>query len=224
MEKLVTGGVEIFPQEKVIKFEGEDGWVKTVKTESGKAFEGDLFGIGIGLNLNVDFLGNAGVFIDRGIQVSEFLQTNIEGIYAAGDVAEFNELILGEKHLVGHIENAQFQGEMAGRNMTGVNVEYSEVTAYDSGVFGLPLNFVGGLELGNEHWIRGKEGQPPLGSFAIRDGRIVGAFLIKPKGKDMRAVRELLKIRDIDMKKYEDELRNPATDLADFLKNLKSGG
>jgi NADPH-dependent 2,4-dienoyl-CoA reductase/sulfur reductase-like enzyme len=224
MEKLVAGGVEIFSQEKVIEFEGEDGWVKTVKTDSGKSFEGDLFGIGIGLNLTVDFLGNAGVLIDRGIQVNEFLQTNIEGIYAAGDVAEFNDLILGVKHSVGHIENAQFQGELAGRNMAGVNAEYSEVTAYDSGVFGMPFIFFGALELGKEHWIRGNESQPPLGSFAIRDGRILGAFLIKPKGKDMRAVRELLKIRDIDMRKYEDELRNPTTDLADFVKHLKGVG
>jgi 3-phenylpropionate/trans-cinnamate dioxygenase ferredoxin reductase component len=221
MEKLIAGGVEIFPEEKVIEFEGNNGRAEVVKTERGRVFRGDLFGIGIGLDLNVDLLRDTGVDIDRGVQVSEFLRTNIDEIYAAGDVAEFDDRVFGEKHLVGHIENAQFQGKTAGRNMAGANVEYSEVTAYDSGIFGIPLIFVGALELGEEHWIRGKESEPPIGSFSIRDGRIVGAFLIKPKGKDIRAVRELLKIRDVDMKKYEDELRNPVTDIAAFVKNLK---
>jgi NADPH-dependent 2,4-dienoyl-CoA reductase/sulfur reductase-like enzyme len=223
MEKLIAGGVEIFPEEKVVEFQGKNGWVKAVKTESGKVFEGNLVGVGIGLTLNVDFLKDAGVIIARGVRVNEFLKTNIEGIYAAGDVAEFDDLILGEKHLVGHIENAQFQGKTAGRNMTGANVQYAEVTGYDSSVFGMPLIFIGALESGKEHWIRGKEGEPPVGSFSLRDGRVVGVFLIKPKGKEMRAVRELIKIRDVDMKKYEDELRNPATDLVAFVKNLTRG-
>ncbi|MGH7806797.1 MAG: FAD-dependent oxidoreductase, partial [Thermodesulfobacteriota bacterium] len=178
-------------------------------------------GVGIGLDLNIDFLMGADIAIERGIRVNEFLETNINGVYAAGDVAEFDDLILGERHLVGHIENAQFQGRVAGRNMAGAKIVYSQVTGYDSGIFGIPLIFIGALEFGKEHWIRGEEGEPPLGSFAIRNGRIVGAFLIKPSGKEMRAVRELMQIRDVDIRKYEDELRNPNTDLPSLVKSLK---
>jgi NADPH-dependent 2,4-dienoyl-CoA reductase/sulfur reductase-like enzyme len=221
MEKLLEGGVEVFSEEKVVGFEGKDGWVEAVNTESGKIFEGDLVGVGIGLDLNIDFLKDTGITIERGIRVNEFLETNIDGVYAAGDVAEFDDPILEEKHLVGHIENAQFQGQTAGRNMVGARVGYSRVTGYDSGIFGIPLTFIGALEFGKEHLIRGKEGGSPLGSFAFREGRVVGAFLIKPKGKEVRAVRELIKIRDVDMKKYENELKDPDTDLANFVKNLK---
>jgi NAD(P)H-nitrite reductase large subunit len=222
MEKLVEGGVDIFPNERVIEFEEKDGRVATVKSESGRAFDGDLVGVGIGLDLNIDFLMGADIAIERGIRVNEFLETNIDGVYAAGDVAEFDDLILGERHLVGHIENAQFQGRVAGRNMAGAKIAYSQVTGYDSGIFGIPLIFIGALEFGKEHWIRGEEGEPPLGSFAIRDGRIVGAFLIKPAGKEMRAVRELMQIRDVDIRKFEDELRDPNTDLASLVKGLKN--
>jgi NAD(P)H-nitrite reductase large subunit len=221
VEKLREGGVEIFPNEKVVEFEGKDGRVRTVKTESGKVFDGDLVGVGVGLDLNIDFLKDTDIAIERGIRVNEFLESNIGGVYAAGDVAEFDDLILGEKHLVGHIENAQFQGRIAGRNMAGAKTAYSQVTGYDSGIFGMPLIFIGALEFGKEHWIRGIEGAPLLGSFAVRNGRIVGAFLIKPAGKEMRAARELIQIRDVDTRKYEDELRDPNTDLASFVKSLK---
>lgn len=221
MDKLIAGGVEIYPEEKVVEFEGSNGWVKAVKAESGKTFEADFVGVGVGLTLNVELLNGTEVKIGRGIQVNEFLETSVKGIHAAGDVAEFDDLILGMKHVVGHIENAQLQGKTAGRNMAGAKVSYAEVTGYDSGIFDMPLIFIGALEFGKEHWIRGKGGEPSLGSFAIRDGRVVGVFLIKPKGKEMKAVRELIKIRDIDMKRYEDELRNHTTDLAAFVKNLK---
>jgi hypothetical protein len=105
--------------------------------------------------------------------------------------------------------------------MAGAKTAYSQVTGYDSGIFGMPLIFIGALEFGKEHWIRGIEGAPLLGSFAVRNGRIVGAFLIKPAGKEMRAARELIQIRDVDTRKYEDELRDPNTDLASFVKSLK---
>jgi NAD(P)H-nitrite reductase large subunit len=221
MDNLLEGGVEIFPHEKVVEFEEKDGRVTMVKSESGKAFDGDLVGAGIGLDLNIDFLTDTDIAIERGIRVNEFLETNIDGVYAAGDVAEFYDLILGESHLVGHIENAQFQGRAAGRNMAGAKIAYSQVTGYDSGIFGTPLIFIGALEFGREHWIRGKEKEAPLGSFAVRNGRIVGAFLIKPAGKEMRAVRELMQIPDVDARKYEDELRDPSTDLTSLVKGLK---
>jgi NADPH-dependent 2,4-dienoyl-CoA reductase/sulfur reductase-like enzyme len=221
MKKLVEGGVEVFPNEKVVEFEGEGGTISSVKTESGNTYEGDLVGVGIGLDLNIDFLKGTDIAVERGVRVNEFLETSIDGVYAAGDLAEFDDLILGEKHLVGHIENAQFQGRAAGRNMAGAKIPYSQVTGYDSAIFDIPLIFIGALEFGQEYWVRGTPGEPPVGSFAVRDGRIVGAFLIKPGGKEVRAVRELIQIRGIDIRKHENELKDPNTDLGQMVKGLK---
>jgi 3-phenylpropionate/trans-cinnamate dioxygenase ferredoxin reductase subunit len=221
MEKLVEGGIEVFPNEKVVEFEGKSGIVGSVKTESGKTYEGGLVGVGIGLDLNIDFLKGTDISVERGVRVNEFLETNIDGVYAAGDLAEFDDLTLGEKHLVGHIENAQFQGRVAGRNMAGAKISYSQVTGYDSAIFDIPLIFIGALEFGQEYWVRGKPGEPPVGSFAVRDGRIVGAFLIKPGGKEVRAVRELIQIRGIDIRKHENELKDPNTDLEQIVKGLR---
>ncbi len=221
MEKLVEGGVEVFPSEKVVEFEGKGGMVGSVKTGSGKTYEGDLVGVGIGLDLNIDFLKGTGIAVERGVRVNEFLETSIDGVYAAGDLAEFDDLILEEKHLVGHIENAQFQGRIAGRNMAGAKIPYSQVTGYDSAIFDIPLIFIGALEFGQEYWVRGKPGERPVGSFAVRDGRVVGAFLIKPGGKEVRAARELIQIRGIDIREHEGELKDPDTDLEQIVKGLR---
>jgi len=221
MEKLIVGGVEEFPEEMVIGFEGRDGKATALRTESGKVFEGDLFGIGVGIKLNTEFLKETQVMIERGIRTNEFLETNVAGVFAAGDVAEFDDVILGEKRLVGHIENAQFQGYTAGRNMAGAGIKYSRVTAYDSAVFGIPLIFVGALESGKDFWIRGKEGKPPQGCFAVKEGRIVGGVLIKPRGKEVKALRELIENQDIDISKFEEELKNPDVDLLTLLNRIK---
>ena len=70
----------------------------------------DLALVGIGLVCNLDWVKNAGVEIKCGILANEYLETNIPDIYTAGDVAEFNDLVLGEKIQLGNWVNAQMQG------------------------------------------------------------------------------------------------------------------
>ncbi len=85
---LEENGVSIYPNQKVVEFAGENGLANSVRTESGEVFEGDLFGVGIGIRLNTDFLQNSGLNIGKGLVVNEYLDTNITDIYAAVDVAE----------------------------------------------------------------------------------------------------------------------------------------
>ncbi len=53
---LKENGVSIYPEEKVVEIKGGNGLADSVITESGGVFEGDLFGVGIGIRLNLDFL------------------------------------------------------------------------------------------------------------------------------------------------------------------------
>ncbi|GJM15373.1 MAG: pyridine nucleotide-disulfide oxidoreductase [Thermodesulfobacteriota bacterium] len=218
---LEENGVSIYPEQKVVEFVGEKSLTSSVRTESGEVLEGDLFGVGIGIRLNTDFLQNSGLNIREGLLVNEYLETNIPDIYAAGDVAEFNDLILGITHLTGHIESAQFQGRTAGRNMAGTHEAFSQVTAYDTEIFGNMLMFVGGLQYGDEHIIRGDTDEPE-GSFSFKDGKLVGASLIKPGGKDIRAVRELIELGESSLVYYKDVFSDSRGDLMSLLKELKN--
>ncbi len=217
---LEENGVSIYPEQKVVEFVGEKSLASSVRTESGEEFEGDLFGVGIGIRLNTDFLQNSGLNIGKGLVVNEYLETNIPDIYAAGDVAEFNDLVLGLTHITGHIESAQFQGRTAGRNMAGAHEAFSQVTAYDTEIFGNMLMFIGASQYGDEHIIRGNSDEPE-GSFSFKDGKLIGALLIKPGGKDIRAVRKLIELSDSSLLYYKDIFSDSRGDLMSLLKELK---
>jgi 3-phenylpropionate/trans-cinnamate dioxygenase ferredoxin reductase component len=219
--KIMRGeGVSVHPGKKVTEFKGEGGMATSLVTEDGGVFEGDLFGVGIGVRLNIDFLKDTEIEIGKGVLVNSQLETSVKDVYAAGDVAEYEDSILGTRHLTGHIENAQFQGRTAGRNMAGASVEYARVTGYDTEVFGSMLMFIGAPGYGQEHILRGSE-DAPTGSFSLRDGRLVGALLINPGGKDIKAVRELISMRDTDFKRLEERLSDPETDLTALVEEAK---
>ena len=212
--------MSIHAQEKVVEITGGNGLANSVTTESGGVYEGDLFGVGVGIRLNIEFLKDSGIEIAKGVRVNEYLETNLPGVYAAGDVAEFNDLVLGTTHLTGHIENAQFQGRSAGRSMAGARETFSQVTAYDTEIFGTMLMFVGACDLGTEYVIRGTLDEPG-GSFSFKDGKLVGALLINPGGKEIRAVRELIELSDSTLSSYKDRFSDPDAGLMDIVKELK---
>lgn len=234
MDIMREHGVSIYPGQRVTGFKGggeglavaletEGGIATSLLTEDGREYEADFFGVGIGVKQNIDFLQDTGIEIGKGVLVNRYLETNVRDVYAAGDVAEYDDPVLGVRHITGHIENAQFQGRTAGRNMAGAGVEYARVTGYDTEVFGNMLMFVGAPQYGEEHIIRGNV-REPRGSFSLRDGRLVGALLINPGGKDIKAVRELIQIKDVDFREYKKQLTDSDTELQDLAAELKVSG
>lgn len=217
---LQDNGVSVHPEEKVVEIHEENGLAKSVRTENGKSCTGDLFGIGAGITLNIDFINDSDIKTNKGICVDEFMRTNLPDVYAAGDVAEFKDLVLGTTHLTGHIESAQFQGRTAGRNMAGAHEAFSQVTAYDTEIFGTMLMFIGACDMGTEHIIRGSESQPQ-GLFSFKEGKLLGALLIKPGGKEIRAVRELIELADNSLLYYKEVFSDSRGDLMGLLKELK---
>jgi len=220
MDILRENGVSIHPGSKVAEFKGEGGKAASILTDEGAEFEADLFGVGIGVRPNIDFLAGTDIETERGILVNQYLETSVQDVYAAGDVAEYLDLALGARHMTGHIENAQFQGRTAGQNMAGASVQYVRVTGYDTEVFGNMLMFIGAPHMGNEHIVRGGDDKP-TGSFSLKDKRLVGALLINPGGKDIKAVREFVAMKDLDFRKYVDRLSDPDTDLSALMEEMK---
>ncbi len=221
MEILRDNGVSIYPGTKVMEFKGEGGAAASVVTDEGAEFEASLFCVGIGVRPNVEFLSGTDIEIERGILVNQYLETAVRDVYAAGDVAEYLDLALGARHMTGHIENAQFQGRTAGQNMAGASVQYMRVTGYDTEVFGNMLMFLGAPHMGSEHIVRGG-GDKPAGSFSFKDDRLIGALLINPGGKDIKAVRGFIAMKDVDFKKYEDRLSEPESDLNALLEEVSA--
>ncbi len=96
----------------------------------------------IELVANTDILDGVSVKTNRGIVVDNYMQTNCQGIYAAGDCCEGTNLQTGETMIIGLWANACSQGETAGLNMAGVKTQYPGNVLHNITHF-LDMDFVG---------------------------------------------------------------------------------
>jgi 3-phenylpropionate/trans-cinnamate dioxygenase ferredoxin reductase subunit len=137
----------------------------------------DVIVAGIGMLPNVELAQQAGLETGNGINVDEYLRTSHPDIYAAGDVALFHNLALGERLRVEHEDNANTMGRAAGRNMAGAGERYDHLPYFYSDLFDLGYEAVGEtdsrLEL-VEDW---KEPFREGVVYYLRDGRVRGVLL-----------------------------------------------
>jgi NADPH-dependent 2,4-dienoyl-CoA reductase/sulfur reductase-like enzyme len=132
---------------------------------------------GIGILPNVELAEQAGLEVEKGILVDEYLRASHPDIYAAGDVASFYNPALGGRMRVEHEDNALTMGRAAGRNMAGAAEHYAHLPYFYSDLFDLGYEAVGEtdprLEL-VEDW------QEPFRKgvvYYLREGRVRGVLL-----------------------------------------------
>jgi 3-phenylpropionate/trans-cinnamate dioxygenase ferredoxin reductase subunit len=116
-----------------------------IETKSRKKLIFDVVIAGLGIQPNTDLANNAGLKIDNGIIVNEFLETSIPDIYAAGDVASYYNPALDKFIRVEHEDNALMMGEIAGANMAGEKAPYEHLSLFYSDLFDLGYEAVGEL-------------------------------------------------------------------------------
>jgi NADPH-dependent 2,4-dienoyl-CoA reductase/sulfur reductase-like enzyme len=120
---------------------GERG--ATVTLGDGRQLFADRVVAGIGIVPDVALARAAGLGIDNGILVDEQLQTTQPGIYAAGDVANYPDAVLGVRRRVEHADAARAMGRAAGRNMAGAGEPYRYLPMFYSDLFDLGYEAVG---------------------------------------------------------------------------------
>jgi len=214
---LEDGGVKILSQSEVIEIKGENK-IEGVTLKNGNQIPCQLALIGIGLVCNLDWLKNAGVEINKGIVANEYLETNLPDVYTAGDVAEFNDLVLGENVQLGNWVNAQMQGRTAGTNMQGEHKPFRMVSFYTAIGFGLNIAMSGDVRLKPNSKVI-KRGSPEINSFAriIVDEKdeIIGATFIN-RTQDMSPINKLIE-SNFKVSGHESELSDINFDLKQLL-------
>ncbi len=120
--RLVNKGVNLVFGKTLKEIQEENGKRRVVFTD-GNAVYCDMVMMCVGTKANTK-IADDNLHVNRGIVVDMTMQTNISGIYAAGDCCEGNNLMTGETQIIGIWDNAAKQGETAGANMAGKYTVY----------------------------------------------------------------------------------------------------
>jgi NAD(P)H-nitrite reductase large subunit len=116
-------GVKILTHIQPLGITAEDGALRVALPE-GRTLPADIYLSVVGVDPNLGFLEGTGIDVDRGILVDPTMQTNVAGIYAAGDVAEAADCLTGRRQLSAIQPNAVEQGRIAALNMAGKTAQF----------------------------------------------------------------------------------------------------
>ena len=168
-------GVRMLLGSGVTAIEGSHA-VERVRTRDGQEVDCDLVVVGVGVEPRTGLAEQAGLAIDNGILVDEFLQSSAPGVFAAGDVANAQHPFYGERIRVEHWANALNQGPAAARNMLGQAVAYERLPYFFSDQYDVGMEYTGYARQWDRVVFRGDPAGREFIAFWLEGGRVVAGM------------------------------------------------
>jgi 3-phenylpropionate/trans-cinnamate dioxygenase ferredoxin reductase component len=203
---LEEHGVEIHGGEELERFEGSGDRVEKVVTKSGLSVECDLVVIGAGVTPDVTLAKSAGLEIGEagGVKCSAQLESSVAGIFAAGDICEYDSPIHGRPMRIEHWDVAFNQGKTAALNMLGRGVEHDVVPYFFSDLADwTSMEYVGPGS--GDLVVRGSLEDGDFTAFYIDDGRVAAALTVGRSDDLEHAKRFIVERTEVDPAALSDE-------------------
>jgi 3-phenylpropionate/trans-cinnamate dioxygenase ferredoxin reductase subunit len=213
--RLEEHGIEVHGDDSLERFEGADGRVTKVITKRGLELDAESVVIGVGVVPEVTLARNAGLELgdQGGVLTQPTLETSAPGVYAAGDIAEYDSVIHGRRLRIEHWDVAFNHGKTAALNMLGRDQPHDVVPYFFSDLSDwASLEYVGPASHWDQEIVRGSIDD---GEFAIfyLDGGQVAAALSVGRSDDLEHARRLI-TSHADVGDRTAELADLSTDLA----------
>lgn len=191
---LEKHGVEIHGGDELDRFEGSDGRVTHVHSKGGLELDCDAVIIGAGVMPDVMLARAAGLEIGEsgGVRCSSRLETSVPGIYAAGDICEYDSVVHGRPLRVEHWDVAFNQGKTAALNMLGREVDHDVIPYFFSDMADwASMEYVGPGK--GDPVIRGSMDDDDFTAFYVGDGGVVTAALTVGRSDDLEHARRFIR-------------------------------
>lgn len=189
-------GVRLLPGITARRLEG-DGGLERVVLDDGEALEADLCVMGVGIELNTGLAREAGLALDDegAVLVDEYLRSSDPDIYAAGDIAAWNDLTFQRRLRVEHWDVARNTGARAGRNMAGEEEPYTELPYFFSDMFDLSLEVWGNLDRWDETVQRGSLDEGSFAFYYFDEGQLTGVLAVDCPDDERAPMQDLVRRR-----------------------------
>ena len=189
---LEDHGVEVYGGQELERFEGSDGRVRKVVTKSGFELECDAVVIGAGVIPDTTLAAQAGLELGDagGVKCSSGLETSVPGIFAAGDICEYDSPVHGRPMRIEHWDVAFNQGKTAALNMLGRGVEHDVVPYFFSDLADWSwMEYVGPGS--GDTVVRGSLDDGDFTAFYLDGGRVTAALTVG-RSDDLEAARRFI--------------------------------
>jgi len=205
----VEHGVDLRPGQGVTAFRGGQK-AEAVELSDGSLVGGDVFVVGVGARPRTELAEAAGLELDDGIVLDQYLATSVPGIWAAGDVANAWYRDLGRRMRLEHWSAALNQGPAAAKNMLGSQLPYVKVPFFYSDQYDLGLEYRGFAPNWDQVVYRGDKDRRELIVFWLDHDHVVAGMNVNIWGSGDEITALVFPPRRVDPK----ALADPSVDLA----------
>ena len=186
-------GIEAVGGDSLGRYEGSDGRVQRVVSEGGVELECDFVVVGAGVMPDVMLARGAGLELGEagGVLCSDRLESSVPGIYAAGDMCEYDSPLHGAPVRIEHWDVAAEHGKTAARNMLGQDTPHDVVPYFWSDIADwAKLEYVG-VGSGDRQVIRGSIDDGRFTAYSLDGGRLVAAATVG-RSEDLAEARQMI--------------------------------